>query len=229
MTTSIAAADSVKRSDQASNEVYARQGLGQRIGFGERPALLIIDMQNDFCDKDAPTTLYPSIQSTYEPIKRLSVAARNRKVPVIYSQGLVAADGSSASLWRLKAKYHGLRGVQIEGSRGAAIIDELTPEPGDRVIRKWRPSVFFRTDLEIFLSVQKIDTLLLCGTSMSGCVRATAVDGFMRDLRCMIVRECVADRSEAVLEANLFDIDQKYGDVVTLDMCLNYIDALSER
>lgn len=229
MTTSIAAADSVKRSDQASNEVYARQGLGQRIGFGERPALLIIDMQNDFCDKDAPTTLYPSIQSTYEPIKRLSVAARKRKVPVIYSQGLVAADGSSASLWRLKAKYHGLRGVQIEGSRGAAIIDELTPEPGDRVIRKWRPSVFFRTDLEIFLSVQKIDTLLLCGTSMSGCVRATAVDGFMRDLRCMIVRECVADRSEAVLEANLFDIDQKYGDVVTLDMCLNYIDALSER
>lgn len=222
------ASASAKRSDQVSNEVYARQGMGQRIGFGKRPAVVLIDMQNDFCDKDAPTTLYPSIQSTYEPIKALSASARRRKVPVIYTQGLVAADGSSAGLWRLKAKYHGLSGVQIEGSRGAAIIDELTPQPGDRLIRKWRPSAFFRTDLEVFLGVQQIDTLLLCGTSMSGCVRATALDGFMRDFRCMIVRECVADRSEAVMEANLFDIDQKYGDVVTLDMCLKYLDSLPQ-
>lgn len=222
------ASANAKRSDQVSNEVYARQGMGQRIGFGKRPAVVLIDMQNDFCDQDAPTTLYPSIQSTYEPIKALSASARRRKVPVIYTQGLVAADGSSAGLWRLKAKYHGLSGVQIEGSRGAAIIDELTPQPGDRLIRKWRPSAFFRTDLEVFLGVQQIDTLLLCGTSMSGCVRATALDGFMRDIRCMIVRECVADRSEAVMEANLFDIDQKYGDVVTLDMCLKYLDSLPQ-
>jgi len=230
MSTSASAnATSVKTSDQASNEVYARQGMGQRIGFGERPALLLIDMQNDFCDKDAPTTLYPSILSTYEPIKKLSAAARKRKVPVIYSQGLVAADGSSAGLWRLKTKYHELGSVQIEGSRGAEIIDELKPESGDRLIRKWRPSVFFRTDLEVFLGTQRIDTLILCGTSMSGCVRATAVDAFMRDIRCMIVREGVADRSETVMEANLFDIDQKYGDVVTLDMCLKYFDGLGQE
>jgi nicotinamidase-related amidase len=175
----------VKRSDQVSNEVYARQGMGQRIGFGKRPAILLIDMQNDFCDKDAPTTLYPSIISTYEPIKMLSKAARKNRAPVIYTQGLVAADGSSAGLWRLKTKHHGLGGVQIED-------------------------------------------LLICGTSMSGCVRATAVDGFMRDIRCMIVREGVADRSEAVMEASLFDIDQKYGDVVTLDMCLNYLEGLPQ-
>jgi maleamate amidohydrolase len=222
----LAAVPSVARSDTASNVVYARQGMGQRIGFGQRPAVLLIDMQNDFCDPDAPTTLYPSIRTTYEPIKRLSHAAREHQVPVIYTQGLVAADGSSASLWRLKMKHHGLRGVQIEGGRGAAIIDELTPQPGDRVIRKWRPSAFFRTDLEVFLGVHRIDTLLICGTSMSGCVRATATDGFMRDIRCMIVRECVADRSEAIMEANLFDVDQKYGDVVTLDICLTYLAGL---
>jgi maleamate amidohydrolase len=215
-----------RRSDAASQDVYARQGLGQRIGFGERPAVLVIDMQNDFCDPDAPTTLHPSIRNTYEPISRLSGAAREHEVPVIYTRGLVAADGSSAGLWRLKMKHHGLRGVQIEGSRGAAIIDELAPQPGDRVIRKWRPSAFFRTDLEIFLSVRRIDTLLICGTSMSGCVRATATDAFMRDIRPMIVRECVADRSDAILEANLFDVDQKYGDVVSLDTCLTYIAGL---
>jgi maleamate amidohydrolase len=216
----------VARSDAASNDVYARQGMGQRIGFGQRPAVLLVDMQNDFCDPNAPTTLYPSIRATYEPIKRLSSAARERQVPVIYTQGLVAADGSSAGLWRLKMKHHGLGGVQIEGSHGAAIVDELTPQPGDRVIRKWRPSAFFRTDLEVFLGVRQIDTLLICGTSMSGCVRATATDGFMRDIRCMIVREGVADRSEAILEANLFDVDQKYGDVITLDMCLTYLAGL---
>jgi len=224
---STASVSAAARTDTASNVVYARQGMGQRIGFGQRPAVLLIDMQNDFCDADAPTTLYPSIRSTYEPIKRLPAAARRQSVPVIYTQGLVAADGSTAGLWRLKMKHHGLRGVQIEGSRGAEIIDELAPQPGDRVVRKWRPSAFFRTDLEVFLGVARIDTLLMCGTSMSGCVRATATDAFMRDIRAMIVREGVADRSEAVMEANLFDVDQKYGDVVTLDMCLAYLAGLS--
>ena len=225
MSISIATED--MKADILSEVVYARQGMGQRIGFGKRPAVLIIDMQNDFCDRDAPTSLYPSILAIYEPIKLLARTARRKGVPVIYTQGLVAADGSSAGLWRLKMKHHGLGAVQIEGTRGAAIVDELAPEPGDRVVRKWRPSAFFRTDMEIFLRTQKIDTLLICGTSMSGCVRATAVDAFMRDIRCMIVRECVAERSETVMEANIFDVDQKYGDVVTVAMCTTYIENLA--
>ena len=209
-----------------SAEIYAKQGLGQRIGFGSRPALMIIDMQNDFCDADAPSTLFPLIQSIIDPIRQLAAEARARNVPVIYSQGLVAADGSSASLWRLKMKNHSLGRVQIEGSRGAAIIDELAPMAGDRVIRKWRPSAFFRTDLDVFLTVAGIDTLLLTGTSISGCVRATATDAFMRDIRCMIVRQGVADRTQSVLEANLFDLDQKYADIVELDECLTYMSGV---
>ena len=211
----------------AAHAIYEKQGMGQRIGFGNRPALLLIDMQNDFCDPDAPTTLYPSICSTYEPIQHLSNAARERGVPVIYTQGLVAADGSSTGLWRLKMRNHELHSVQIEGGRGAEIITELKPQPGDRIIRKWRPSAFFRTDLEVFLGVRHIDTLLVCGTSVSGCVRATITDGFMRDIRCMVVKEAVADRSVAIMEANLFDLDQKYADVVSADECLNYLKKLS--
>jgi maleamate amidohydrolase len=88
------------------------------------------------------------------------------------------------------------------------------------VIRKWRPSAFFRTDLEVFLGARGIDTLIFCGTSLSGCVRATAVDAFMRDIRPIIVREGVVDRSPAVLEANLFDLDQKYADVMGVDEVL---------
>jgi nicotinamidase-related amidase len=201
--------------------------MGLRIPPGERPAVLVIDMQHDFCDPGAPTTLWPSIGQTYEPIKRLCTAARERDVPVVYTQGLVAADGSSAGLWRFKQRFHAEMRVQIEGSPGAEIIAELAPQAGDRVIRKWRPSAFFRTDLEVFLGALRIDTLLCCGTSVSGCVRATVTDAFMRDIRCMVIRECVVDRTEAVLEANLFDLHQKYAEVTSLSEVLTYLGSLS--
>jgi len=209
-----------------SEQLYERQGWGNRMGFGERPAVLVIDMQHDFCDADAPTTLAPWIAETYEPIRRLAASARGRGVPVLYTTGLVAADGSSAGLWRYKGRFHREGRVQIEGSRGAEIVPEVAPQPGDRVIRKWRPSAFFETDLEIFLRVRQIDTLLMAGTSLSGCVRATAVDAFMRDIRPMIVREGVVDRTQSVFDANLFDLAQKYADVVSLAEALAYLDGL---
>jgi nicotinamidase-related amidase len=207
--------------------LYREQGMGLRIPPGVRPAVLVIDMQYDFCDPGAPTTLWPSIGQTFDPIKRLCSAARERDIPVIYTQGLVAADGSSAGLWRFKQRFHAEMRVQIEGSRGAEIVAELAPQPGDRLIRKWRPSAFFRTDLEVFLGARRIDTLLCCGTSVSGCVRATVTDAFMRDIRCMVIRECVADRTEAVLEANLFDLHQKYAEVTSLSDALGYLKSLS--
>jgi nicotinamidase-related amidase len=120
-------------------------------------------------------------------------------------------------------RAHAESHVQVIGTKGAEIIPELKPEPSDHVIRKWRPSAFFRTDFEVFLNTLRIDTLLVCGTSVSGCVRATVTDGFMRDIRCMVVREAVADRTQAVMEANLFDMDQKYADVVTAAEALDYL------
>jgi maleamate amidohydrolase len=208
-----------------SAAVYERQGWGGRLGFGESPAVLAVDMQNDFCDPDAPSTLWPTIADAIEPVRRLCATAREHGVPVLHTQGLVAADGSSAGLWLLKSGAHGKGRVQIEGSRGAAFVDALEPQPGDRVIRKWRPSAFFRTDLEVFLGQKNIDTLIIVGTSLSGCVRATVVDAFMRDIRPMIVREGVVDRSPEVLAANLFDLDQKYADVVGLDEALTYLEG----
>jgi maleamate amidohydrolase len=215
--------------DVTTQSLYREQGMGLRIPPGERPAVVVIDMQNDFCDPDAPTTLWPAIGQTYEPIKRLCTTARQCGFPVIYTQGLVAADGTSAGLWRFKQRFHAEMRVQIEGSRGAEIISELTPEAGDRVIRKWRPSAFFRTDLEVFLGARGIDTLLCCGTSVSGCVRATVTDAFMRDIRCLVIRECVADRSDAVFEANLFDLHQKYAEVTSLSEALTYLGSLSPQ
>src|ERR1700704_6220123 len=99
--------------DPSTQTLYRDQGMGLRIPPGERPAVLIIDMQNDFCDPDAPTTLWPSIGGTFEPIKRLCAAARERDIPVIYTQGMVAADGSSAGLWRFKQRFHAEMSLQI--------------------------------------------------------------------------------------------------------------------
>jgi maleamate amidohydrolase len=124
-------------------------------------------------------------------------------------------------------RHHAEGRVQIVGSKGAAIIPELAPESTDHVIRKWRPSAFFRTDFEVFLSTLAIDTLLVCGTSASGCVRATVTDAFMRDIRCMVVREGVADRTPEVMAANLFDINQKYADVVTAAEALDYLNRFT--
>jgi nicotinamidase-related amidase len=87
--------------------------------------------------------------------------------------------------------------------------------------------VFFRTDFEVFLGVLAIDTLLVCGTSVSGCVRATVTDAFMRDIRCMVVREAVADRTPAVMEANLFDMEQKYADVVAYREAMDYLNSFA--
>lgn len=210
-----------------SAQLYQKQGMGQRIGFGTRPAVLIIDMQHDFCDPDAPTTLWPSIGETYEPIRQLASSARARRVPVFYTMGLVAADGSSAGLWRYKQRYHAEGRVQIAGSRGAEIIPEVAPQTGDHIIRKWRPSAFFRTDFEVFLNVLTIDTLLVCGTSVSGCVRATVTDAFMRDIRCMVVRDAVADRTASVMDANLFDMEQKYADIVTSVEAIDYLNQFT--
>lgn len=204
-----------------AREHYRRQGFGHTIGYGDRPALLIVDMQRDFVDPDTPTTCAPMAQERLPAIETLLDAARKAGIPVLFSRGLVRPDLSDVGLWKSRAHAEGK--VQVEGTPGAEIVPQLGPGPGERVIDKRRPSAFFETDLHRFLQEMDVDTLLLAGTSMSGCVRATAVDAFSRDYRTSVVRDCVIDRSDAVLEANLFDVESKYADVVDVQDALRYL------
>jgi maleamate amidohydrolase len=206
---------------------YRRQGFGRPIGFGDRPALLIVDMQRDFVDPDAPTTCAPIAQERLPAIEMLLAASRREGIPVIFSRGLVSPDLSDVGLWKSAAHARGR--VQVEGSAGAEIVPELAPGPGEWVVTKRRPSAFFQTDLHGILQSLRVDTLLIGGTSMSGCVRATVVDAFSHDYRTMVVRECVIDRSSTVLEANLFDVDSKYADVVALQDVLRYLEDVPRR
>jgi nicotinamidase-related amidase len=209
----------------SKEEVYQKQRFGvRRIGYGKKPAVLVIDMQNDFIDPKSPSTCYPMSKAIIPNLLRLLKKARAKKVPIFYTQGLVHPSTVDVGLWKSEAHMEGK--VQVEGTRGAEIVEELKPKRQDFLIKKRRPSAFFQTDLEVFLKGAGIDTVIVTGTSMSGCVRATATDAFMRDYRTMIVRECVADRVQDVLDNNLFDLNAKYCDAVTLEETLAYLDAL---
>jgi maleamate amidohydrolase len=220
--------DTAAGPDRETIERYRRQGWGEtRIGFGTRPALLVVDMQNDFVDPASPSTCAPLAQERMPAIRRLLDEARGAAIPVFFSQGLVSPDLVDVGFWKSAPQQAGK--CQVEGTAGAEIVADLAPLPGERVIRKRRPSVFFRSDLDVFLVAHHVDTLILAGSSMSGCVRATAVDAFSRDYRVMIVRDCVIDRTLDVLERNLFDVDAKYADAVTLDETIAYLGGIRDE
>ena len=208
--------------DQETLDRYAEQGWGQtRIGFGEAPALLIVDMQHDFVDPAGSATCAPMAMDRLADLRALLVAARDAGIPVFHSMGVVKPDLSDVGLWKGTAKREGR--CQIDGSWGAEIVPVLAPIEGEHVVRKTRPSAFFGTDLHDRLQALGVDTLLVVGASMSGCVRATVVDGFSYDYRVAVVRECVVDRSEQLVERNLFDVDAKYADAIALDEALEYL------
>ena len=212
--------------DEETRARYAEQGWGTtRNGFGTHPALVIVDMQNDFVDPDSPSTCAPMAQERIPAIRRLLDAAREAGIPVFFTQGLVKPDLSDVGLW--KGRAHRTGQCQIEGTRGAEIVPELAPRDGEVVVTKRRPSGFFGTDLRDQLASRGVDTVIVVGASMSGCVRATAVDAFSHDFHTAVVREAVVDRTEDVLERNLFDIDAKYVDAVSLDEALAYLAGVS--
>ena len=186
-----------------------------RIPPGERPAVLVIDMQHDFCDPDAPTTLWPSIERTYEPIKQLlQRGAESARLSGDLHAGPCGGRRLIGRTLAFQTEIHAEMRIQIEGSHGAAIIAALAPHPGDRVIRNGGQAPFFSTDLEVFLARPRYRHPPVLRHQRQRLRARQVTDAFMRDIRCMVVRDCVADRTAAVFEANLFDLHQKYAEVV---------------
>lgn len=207
--------------------LYREQGFGLRMGFGRRPALLIVDMQNDFTDAAAQTNASRSAQDAIPHILRLRELCRELGLPVFYSRGVVHPSRVDEGLWQEKSVGHRDGKVQIDGTWGAEICSELQPAPDEIVITKHKPSVFYATDFEVYIRSMGIDTLVICGSSTSGCVRATATDAFMREVRPILPREAQVDRDRDVMESNLFDLDSKYADVIGIDEAIDSLRALA--
>ncbi|MDV2098319.1 N-carbamoylsarcosine amidohydrolase [Serratia marcescens] len=196
---------------------------GQRIGFGRRPALLAIDFMQAYTTEGAPL-FAPGVVSAVEESRELLACARRTGIPVIHTHiRYHAGHFADGGLWVKKAP---VMKDMVAGNPLAAFCPPVAPLADEVVLSKQYASAFFGTALAPLLVAQGIDTLLMIGCSTSGCIRASAVDAVQHGFRAMVVRECVGDRHPGPHEANLFDIDSKYGDVVQKQEALDYLNRL---
>ena len=208
-----------ERALQSDAEFFKQRGFGLKIGFGERPALLVIDMLKAFTNPQM--MLGANLDKEIEAIKPLISVAHERGIPVFFSTVIYTdADLKDAGIWALKQK--GVVTLKAD-SDGVEIDPRLDFRKGDSLLVKKYASCFFGTDLVPRLLSQRVDTLIIVGCTTSGCVRATAVDAVQTGLRPMVVREAVGDRSASAHAQSLFDLDAKYADVVSLDETLQYM------
>jgi len=192
-------------------DIYHRQSFGHASGMGQAPALLIVDFQNGFAD---PTQFGGgNIGQAIEQTVLLLALARSQGWPVAQSRVVYAEDGSDAGVFTLKAPT--LRKL-TETSPLSQIVPQLAPHPGELVVRKQGASAFFDTNLAGWLAFRRVDTVIVAGCTTSGCVRATVVDSMQHNFRTVCVTDCVGDRAIGPHDANLFDIGQKYADLMTL-------------
>ena len=204
-------------------EIYQKQGFGNQSGFGERPALLIVDFVNGFTDADqfGGGNIDAAIQTT----KSLLATARATQIPVAFTRVVYADDGSDAGVFCLKAP--GLAAL-TEDAPASQVVDDLSPVHGEYVIRKTQPSAFFGTNLAAWLVAKSVDTVLVTGCTTSGCVRASVIDSMSYNFRTIIVTDGVGDRAMAPHEANLFDMEQKYADLMTAEEVAAKITELAQ-
>jgi maleamate amidohydrolase len=199
------------------------EGFGQRGGgVGRRPALVIIDMNNGFTDPSSP--LVCDLDDTIEAIRKLLEAARRAEVPVVYTT-VSYTEGDKAVARAFIDKVPVLLTLAA-GSRWVEIDERIAPRPDEPVLNKLFASAFFGTSFASLLASHGCDSVIVTGASTSGCVRATAVDVLQYGYRPVVPREAVGDRNPAAHEAALYDIDLKYGDVVSLDECLEALGGL---
>ena len=193
-------------------DVYKKQGFGNSSGFGQRPAMLIVDFVNGFANPDefGGGNIGEAIANT----KRLLAACRALHVPVAHTRVVYADDGSDLGVFAMKAPA--LKKL-TETAHASQIVDDLAPMAGEYIVRKTQASPFFGTSLDGWLQMNGIDTILVTGCTTSGCVRAAVIDAMSRNFRTIVVKDCVGDRAIGPHEANLFDMEQKYADLHDAD------------
>jgi nicotinamidase-related amidase len=204
---------------------YARGGFGKSLQFGRRPALLIIDFVRAYLVKTSP--LYAGVEQARADCEILLRAARAAGIPVLHTNVVYQPGGRDGGVFfrKVPALKCFERGAHPEL---AAFAEGLEPVAGETVISKQYASAFFGTSLAATLTSMQIDTVLIAGLSTSGCIRASAVDCVQHGFVPVVVREAVGDRAPGPHEANLFDLQAKYAEVVDLATAQRYLKSLQE-
>lgn len=193
-----------------------------RIGFGKKPAVLVVDFINAYTTEGS--LLYaPDVVTAVNETVDLLALAREKNVPVLYTKVLYNKNFRDGGIFIQKVP---VLKTMVEGEPLAEIVPQLPPVESDIIIVKQYASAFFGTSLAATMTSMGVDTLILTGCSTSGCIRASAVDGMQYGFRVIVPRECVADRHAGPHEADLFDINSKYGDVVSKGEVMEYLRRL---
>lgn len=200
---------------------YSQRGLAGRVGFGERPAVVAVDYILGFTDTTSP--LSGDLEGPLGETIRILDVARHHAVPIFFTT--VEYDPSLKDAGLFLKKVPSLKWL-VAGSRWVELDPRLGRRPGEIVIKKKYASAFFATDLASLLATQGVDTLIVTGCTTSGCVRATVVDALQYGLHAIVPVEAVGDRATVPHQANLFDMDAKYGDVVRAKEVLGYLEGL---
>ncbi|MGY1631246.1 isochorismatase family protein [Geodermatophilus sp. SYSU D01186] len=204
-------------------EVYDRAGFGRRVERGTRPAVVVVDFTYGFTDPQYPTGA--DMSSAVLATARVVEAARSAGLPVVFTTIAYDAAQVTGLAWLKKAT--GMAALEA-GSRLVDIDDRLARRPDEHLVTKTGASAFFGTALATYLASVGADTVVVTGATTSGCVRATVVDAVQHGYPTLVPADCVADRAQGPHDASLFDINEKYGDVVDSDDVLAYLSTLSE-
>lgn len=203
-----------------SAEFFENRGFGLTIGFGERPAILSIDFMNGFTDESLP--LGSNLDSEITVSRSVLDAARAAGIPIFHTIVCYDDDLADAGVWQ--RKQAGLLSLKA-GTASVDLDPRVGRRPTEQVIVKKYASAFFGTDLASRLVSAQVDTVFLVGCTTSGCIRASAVDAVQWGFRPMVIRDAVGDRSPAAHSQALFDLQQKYADVVSAQEALAYLGA----
>lgn len=223
---------------ERDKEVFGSSGYNARGGFGKRPAVLVVDVTYAFCGhKEEP--ILESIRSWRHScgeeawaaipyIQKMLAAAREQHIPVFYSAGKdLRPDGFDGGGWNRKNTRAG-DDFGVPGFRGNDIVKEIAPLPSEFVVEKLKPSPFVGTPLTGYLIDLGVDTLIICGTTTSGCVRASVIDAFSLNFKVGVAEECTFDRGQASHAINLFDMNAKYADVVSTADIVTYFGQIEK-
>jgi maleamate amidohydrolase len=219
-------------------EVFSLSGYGKRAGFGQRPAVLVIDVNYNFVG-DRPEPILDSVKRFRNScgaegwkgvahIGELLAECRKKHLPIFYTTGHDDRSNAVAfGRWQAKNRRSAEDMTDI-WDKGNNIVDKIAPRAGDIVVRKQKPSAFFGTPLMSMLNEVHADSVLIAGTTTSGCVRASVIDAFSYNLKVSVIEECVFDRGQASHKINLFDMAMKYADVVSLNETIEYVSGLPD-
>lgn len=218
--------------------VFKAAGYGKSIGYGKRPALVVIDVHYSFLG-DEPEDILESVKkyrtscgrkgwAAVDAIETLLTVFREKNFPIVYTVSERRKDFFDSGVQRGKNFRHE-ESTTLIGSKGAEIPPQIAPREKDILISKKKPSAFFATPLMSYMNDLDVDSIFIVGGTTSGCIRATALDSFSYNFKTTIVEQCVFDSFESSHAMNLFDLNTKYVDVVDLEDAISYLKTLESR